>query len=136
MMLKDVKITHRDSCKTYPLKRIGLGHIIDWEFDTPTIKDLYTSDMFQNLDEPQIGCVLIWIHKTKDATDGYWIPQRITEDGKVISIKRFDYGHCGVYENQNMVSDVSWEDGQGTIIRMRNYDDLPKPDYILKLIKT
>lgn len=56
------------------------------------------------------------------------------EDGRVISIKKYDYGHCGVYERDNLVSDTRWIDGDGTIITVRNYNDLPKPDFILKWI--
>jgi hypothetical protein len=103
--------------------------------DTPTVKDLYLSNDFKKIDKPEIGCILIWTHKNDYAINGYWQPHGIMEDGKIFMIKRFDYGHMAVYEKDDMVSDVSWEDGQGTIIRLRNYKDLPEPDYILKYIK-
>src|SRR3989304_2305609 len=135
MKLFEVTITHRDSCKTYPLKRSGLAHLINWDNATPTIKDLYESKDFEHLKEPEIGCILIWTGKGKSSTEGYWQPHKITEDGQIISIKRFDYGHCGVFEKNNMVSDNGWYNDEGTKLRIRNYNDLPKPDYILKFIK-
>lgn len=135
MELSEVIITHRDSCKTYPLKRIGLSHLLDTTTDTPTIKELYESDKFKKLQEPEFGCLLIWTHKNNYATDGYWQPHGITKDGKIFSIKRYDYGHVAVFENDGFISDVSWEDGEGTIIRLRKYSELPKPDFILKYIK-
>ena len=132
MELYEVKITHRDSCKTYPLKRIGLSHIINWENDTPTIKDLCESDMFQKLDEPQIGCILIWLGKEKDSIKGYYHPNIITKDCKIISTKIFDYGHCAVYEGNNLMSETNVKDWR-TTISLKKYSDLSKPDYILKL---
>jgi hypothetical protein len=133
MKLKEVIITHRDSCKTYPLKRIGLHHLINWENDTPTIKELYESSMFEHLIEPEIGCILIWRGTNKDAVTGYITQHKITEDGHIISIRRFDYGHCGVYEGNNMFSDCRFEETEGTKIHMRYMNDVSKPDYILKL---
>jgi len=59
MDLKEVIITHRDSCKTYSLKQVGLSHLINWENDIPTIKDLCESKDFKYLEEPEIGCILI-----------------------------------------------------------------------------
>ena len=135
MILYDVEITHRDSCKTYPLRRLGLSHLIDWDADKPTIKDLYESKDFDHLTKPVVGCILIWTGKEKESTEGYWQPHRITEDGKIVSVKRFDYGHCGVYEKDGYVSDARWIDGDGTQIYLRKYEDLPKPDYILKYSK-
>lgn len=130
--MRQVTITHRDSCKTYPLRRLGLEHLIDWANDKPTIRDLYESKDFDHLDKPEVGSILIWIGRGKESIEGYWQPHKITEDGKIISIKRFDYGHCAVYENDNMVSDARMVDDEGTILSLRNYDELPKPDYILK----
>lgn len=134
MKLKKVTVTHRDSCKTYPLRRIGLSHLINWDNNTPTIKDLYESKDFEHLNEPEFGCILIWTGKNKAATEGYWQPHTITENGRIISIKRFDYGHCGVFETDNLVSDARWINENGIILCVRNYNDLPKPDYILKYI--
>jgi len=132
MKLKEVIITHRDSCKTYVLKRVGLSHLLDINTDTPTTKEIYNSNDFIKLDKPEVGCILIWTYKNDYAENGYWQPHGISEDGRIFSIKRFDYGHMAVYEKENMVSDVSWEENQGSIIRLRNYDELPKPDFILK----
>src|ERR1035437_1863963 len=85
--LQEVIITHRDSCKTYPLKRIGLSHLLNTTMDTPTIKELYESDKFKKLQEPEIGCLLIWTHKNNYATEGYWQPHGITKDGKIFCVK-------------------------------------------------
>ena len=134
MELKKVIITHRDSCKSYVLKRIGLSNILDMNTDTPTLKEIISSDKFNKIDTPEIGCLLIWTHKNDYANVGYWQPHGIMEDGRIFMITRFDYGHMAVYENEDMVSDVSWEDGQGTIIRLRNYKELPTPDFILKWV--
>ncbi len=134
MELSKVIITHRDSCKTYVLKRMGLSHLLDMDTDLPTTKEIYTSPKFNRIKDPEKGCILIWTHKDKNATDGYWQPHGIDEDGRIFYIKRFDYGHMAVYEGNDWVSDVSWEDGQGTIIRMRKYSELPAPDFILKWI--
>jgi len=131
-MLKEVIITHRDSCKTYPLKRVGLSDLINWENDTPTIKDLCELDMFEHLDNPEIGCILVWRGTSEDATKGYFYPMKITKTANIISIKCYDYGHCGVYEENEMVSDCTDNEG-GKILRLREYKDLPSPDYILKL---
>ena len=138
MVLKEVILTHRDSCKTYALKRIGLSHLIDVENDTPTIKDLCESKDFIRLEQPQIGCLLIWLGKTSDAIEGYWQPHGITVDGRIFSVKRYDYGHLAVYERGEFISDATWvNDGYVTksMIRMRKYDDLSNPDLILKYNK-
>lgn len=138
MVLDEVILTHRDSCKTYSLKRIGLGHLIDLEKDTPTIKQLCESKDFTRVEQPQIGCLLIWLGKTSEAIEGYWQPHGITKDGRIFYIKRYDYGHVGVYERSEFVSDASWvNDGFITrsIVRLRRYDDLPNPDVILKYNK-
>jgi hypothetical protein len=132
MKLKKVIITHRDSCKTYVLRRIGLSNLLNMDTDTPTTKEIYTSDKFQKLQVPEKGCLIIWTHKNDAANNGYWQPHGIEEDGKIFYIRRFDYGHIAVYEGNDWVSDVSWEDGQGTIIRLRKYSELPTPDFILK----
>ena len=132
-MLKEVTITHRDSCKTYPLRRIGLSHLINWETDTPTIKELCDSDMFEHLETPEIGCILVWRGKDKDSTTGYITQHKITEDGHILSLRRFDYGHCGVYEGNDTFSDCRFEEGEGTRIHLRYMNDVSKPDYILKL---
>lgn len=135
MKLHEVIITHRDSCKTYPLKRIGLFHLLDMATDSPTIKELWESDKFKSINEPEIGCLLIWKHKDSNATVGYWQPHGITSDSKIFCVKRFDFGHVAVYENDEFVSDVTWEDGQGTIIRLRKYSELSSPDLILKWVE-
>jgi hypothetical protein len=129
-----VKITHRDSCKTYALKRVGLSHIIDMNNDTPTLKDVWESALFEEIRTPEVGCLLIWKYSKGD--DGYYSPHEIDESGRIIYVKRFDYGHIGVFESGNMVSDVSWEEGWGAMIRLRKYTDLTMPNIILKLKTT
>ena len=131
MDLKEVNITHRDSCKTYPLKRVGLSHLINWENDTPTIKDLCESKDFEHLEEPEIGCILIWRGKEKQSVEGYWMPHKIMQDGKIINVRCFDYGHCAVYEGDGLVSEANVKDWK-VILSLRNYNTRPKPDYILK----
>lgn len=130
MKLLKTTITFRDSCKTYALKRIGLSNLINWENDTPKAKDLWNSDMFQKIEEPETGCVLIWKHKN---SEDYYQSHQIEEDGRIVQIKRNDYGHAGIYENNNMVSDCTDGENGDRYLRLRNYADLPKPDFILKL---
>lgn len=135
MKLKRVKITNRDSCKTYALKRIGLAAMLDMDNDTPTIVELINDRLFEHLDKPEIGCLLIWTGKEKLSTKGYLLHQEITEDREIFLIKNFDYGHCAVYEKENIFSDAKFVDSVGVILGLRKYNEITKPDYILKVKK-
>lgn len=132
MKLHATTVTHRDSCKTYALKRLGIP--VNMDTDTPSIKDLYNSRDFDLLDTPEIGCLLIWA----DASNGkpYFQPHHITEDGRIVLLRRSDYGHCAIYERDDMVSDLVVCDEFGTFdpsIRLRRYADISSPPtYILK----
>lgn len=133
MKLKKVKITCRDSCKTYALKRIGLIDWLDMHTDTPTIKELIDDRRFDHLKEPEVGCILIWTGKEKLSTKGYFLHQEITEDREIFLIKNFDHGHCAIYEKENLFSDARFVDDVGVVIGLRKYNEISKPDYILKL---
>ena len=132
MELEEVIITHRDSCKTYPLRRIGLGHLINWEKDTPTIQDLITSDKFQQVNEPERGCLLIWIKNDYLHSSKY--PHRIDKKGFVIWMERYNYGHCGVFEDNGIISECYTENNK-SFLSLRKYNEVRKPNFILKLKK-
>ena len=117
--------------QTTPRNR-GVITWIDCNSDKPTIKEIWSSDKFKIVDEPEIGSVLIWKHKNGE--EGYFSPTEIDESGKIISTKEYSYAHLGVFEDEYMVSDCSLEEGL-RIIRLRRYRELPKPDIILTKIK-
>ncbi len=121
--------TYKDSCKTYALKRVGLFHLLNEDKDTPSVESICTGNDFIKLTTPEIGSILVWLWHDKTP---YWIAQIITEDGKILSKSRVDYGHCGVYEGNDLVSDCMWEQEWGSIIRMRKYSEIKEPDFILK----
>ena len=126
MKLFEVTITHRDSCKTYPLRRLGLDHLIDWSKDTPTIHDLITSSNFERVNEPEAGSILIWIENDYLHTD--FQPHHIDESGFIFWIKRYNYGHCAVYEGNNMISEC-WVEHCKSQLRLRKYDEIKKPNF-------
>ena len=131
--MNKVKITCRDSCKTYALRRAGLEGLIDWSKDAPTIKEMCESDLFEHLDKPEIGSIIIWLGKGKKSTKGYFKEHEIDELARIFSTKIFDYGHCAVYEEYDIVSEAIMEGKQGIRIRIRSLKELPKPDFILKI---
>lgn len=133
MELQEVIITNRDSCKTYPLRRIGLGNLINWENDTPTIQDIITNNNFQQIDEPEKGCVLIWIKN--DYLHTSYLPHQIDKNGFVIWKERYNYGHCGIYEGNDIISDCYTENNK-SFLRLRKYSETRKPNFILKWNQT
>jgi hypothetical protein len=132
MELLKVIITNRDSCKTYSLRRLGLDYLIDWKTDTPTINDLITSNKFININEPEKGSILIWTEN--DYLQQSYQPHHIDKNGYIFSIKRYNYGHCAIYEGNNMISECCVENGK-SILKLRKYNDIKKPNFILKYIK-
>jgi hypothetical protein len=127
--LKEVIITHRDSCKTYSLKRIGLEHLIDWKTDTPTIHDLIISNRFIHITKPEVGTILIWIENDYLQTSTY--PHHINKNGYIFWIKQYNYGHCAVYEDNNVISECCIENSK-SILKLRKYNEIKKPNFILK----
>jgi len=130
MNFSEVTITQLDTCKTYALKRIGLGDIIDWSLDKPSFKDLITSKSFKIIGIAEPGCLIFW---GKDIDKAYFVPRKITKAGQIVSLESYNFGHCGVLENDDLVSDCYSENGKSTI-RIREFRKLPTPDYILKKI--
>ncbi len=134
MRLESVKITNRDSCKTYALKRIGLEKLLNFNDDTPTIKDLYTTRALKHIESPEVGCILVW--KTENGKEQYWNSIEIDSNSRVTKAKMYTYGHCAVYEGDGFISEVRiTEDNNKRIVStigLKRYADVRKPDYILR----
>jgi len=132
-MITPTKITNRDSCKTYALRRIGLSHLINWNDDTPTMFEIYNSEDFDHLNEPEIGCLMIW--KSDLDKEKFIIEHEIDEFGRIINVSSHSYGHCRVYEGNGYTSEARMliiDDRVVTKLFLRKFDELRKPDFILK----
>ena len=127
MKLNKVVITKHDTCKTYALKRIGLGELLSMDSDEPLIENLVDDNRFVCIHKLRKGAILIWKRCNQGEIN---IGLEIDKNARVITRKKTIYGHCAVYEGKGLISDV-YRDDVFSNIRFRKSKDIRKPDFIL-----
>lgn len=128
--MKDVLIPETIwPCWAYAIRRIGANIRLSekWVYeDMPKLLQKYNEDA-------QTGDILVWKgHKSEKE----FLPCNITKQGNIIyKYIKYDY-HAAVYEGDFLVSDMivgidkDWS--IPFIIRMRNMEDLSRPNFIIK----
>lgn len=97
-----IDTTKADTCLTFAIRRVGLSQLLPLKYEN--LEKFFEFIPFDKT-EIQECDILLWNEKLTSKI----IPNRILEDGRILSTSLFTSIHFGVVERDSFISDLSGE---------------------------